>query len=59
MAAVPNVPPTAVNVVELPLQIFAPVMLVGAVDGLFIVTVTVVPPVDEEQGAVVFSIRTQ
>ena len=34
LAPVPNVPPVAVNVVELPLQILlVPVMPVGATDG--------------------------
>ena len=59
MALVPKVPPTAVKVVELPLQISAPVTLVGAADGWFTVIVTVVPPVVDVQGLAVFSIRTQ
>ena len=52
-------PPTAVKVVELPLQISGPVMLEGAADGCITVTVTVVPPVMDVHGPAVFSIRTQ
>ena len=59
MALVPKVPPTAVKVVEDPLQISGPVTLVGAADGWLTVIVFVKPLVLAEHGAVVFSIRTQ
>ena len=59
VALVPKVAPTAVKVVEPPLQISAPVTLVGAADDWFMVTVTVTPPVTAVQGDVVFSTRTQ
>ena len=59
VALVPNVAPTAVKVVEPPLQISAPVTLVGAADGWLTVIVFVNPPVFAVQGLAVFSTRTQ
>ena len=59
MALVPNVPPTAVNVVDPGLQISAPVTLVGATDGCLTVIVFVRPVVVAVQGEDVFSILTQ
>ena len=59
VAPVPNVAPTAVKVVEPPLQISAPVTLVGAADGWFTVIVTVMPPTLAVQGLAVFSTRIQ
>ena len=55
----PKVPPTAVNVVEPPLQMSAPVTLEGAVEDWFTVTSFVTPVVVGEHGPAVFSIRTQ
>ena len=59
MAPVPKVPPIAVKVVEEPLQILAPVTLVGAADGWLTVIVFVTPAVESAQGLVVFFIFTQ
>ena len=52
-------PPIAVKVVEEPLQISAPVTLVGAAEGWLTVIVFVTPAVESAQGPAVFFIFTQ
>jgi hypothetical protein len=59
LALDPKVPPIAVKVVDAPLQISAPVTLVGANEGWLTVIVFVKPAVESAQGLVVFFIFTQ
>jgi hypothetical protein len=54
LALDPKVPPTAVKVVDAPLQISEPVTLVGAAEGWLTVIVFVNPEVVTGHGAVPF-----